>query len=294
MASPELQQLLAMLRAIPRRENPTVERLRRGFEAMTRVFPVAADVGVEVTALGGVPVERVAPPGVDPGRAIFYVHGGGFVMGSPGTHRNLVARLCRAAGAVGWVPDYRLAPEHPFPRGIDDVVAAYRAVLATGLSPARVAIVGDSAGGGLTMATLLALRNARLPLPAAAVCISPWVDLTISGASVETRAELDPWIPAAGLHGMKGLYLAGADARHPLASPIFADLSGLPPLLVQVGTAEILHDDAERLAAQVRACGGEVTFEAWEEMVHVWHAFPMLPEAGRAVERIATFVRERT
>ena len=294
MASPELEQIVAMLRAIPRRENPSVVSLRRGFEAMTRLFPTAPDVTVEPADLGGVPGERVTTPGVDPTRAILYLHGGGFVMGSPATHRDLVARLTRAAGAAAWVPDYRLAPEHPFPRGIEDCVTAYRALLALGFASDRIAVAGDSAGGGLTMALLLSLRDAGLPLPAAAVCLSPRVDLTMSGASIEARGALDPWIPKEGLALMAQHYLAGGDPTAPLASPMLADLARLPPLLVQVGTAEVLHDDAMRLAERARERGVAVTFEAWEEMIHVWQAFPMLPEAHRAVARIGRFVREHT
>ncbi|MFT3766244.1 MAG: alpha/beta hydrolase [Minicystis sp.] len=294
MASPELRNIVAMLRAIPRRENPSIASLRRGFESMTRMFPPPADVRVEQVTLGSITGERLTPNDADPARTVLYLHGGGFVMGSPGTHRDLVARIARAAGATAYVPDYRLAPEHPFPQGIHDCVAVYREVLALGVSPSRLVIAGDSAGGGLTMATLLSLRDAGLPLPAAAVCLSPWVDQTISGASVDTRAESDPWIPKEGLHQMSRHYLADADPRHPLASPILADLSRLPPLLVQVGTAEILYDDAHRLAERAREGGVDVTFEPWEEMFHVWQAFPMLPEAHEAVARIARFIREKT
>lgn len=293
MASAELRQIVSVLRAMPRRETPSVGGLRRSFEAMIRLFPPPTDVRVEPGIVGGVPGERVTPPDAASGRTVLYLHGGGFVFGSPLTHRDLVARICRAASAAAWVPHYRLAPENPFPAGIDDCVAAYRGLLAEGIAPANLVIAGDSAGGGLTMATLLALRDAALPLPAAAVCLSPWVDLAITGASVDARAELDPWVPKAGLQMMANHYLAGADPRHPLASPILADLTGLPPLLVHVGTAEVLHDDADRLAAQAKAHGVEVTFEAWEEMIHVWHFFPTLPEAHEAVSRIGRFIREK-
>ncbi|APR74964.1 6-hexanolactone hydrolase [Minicystis rosea] len=294
MASPELKHIVAMLRAIPRRETPSVASMRRGFESMTRLFPTAPDVTITPVDLGGVPGEHVGTPGTEPTRAILYLHGGGFVMGSPATHRDLVARLTRVAGASAFVPDYRLAPEHPFPRGFQDCVAAYRALLARGLAPERIAVVGDSAGGGLTMSLLLSLRDAGIPLPAAAACMSPWVDLTMSGASIELRGEMDPWIPKEGLGLTAQHYLAGADPTDPLASPMLADLARLPPLLIQVGTAEILYDDAARLAERARASGVAVTFEPWEEMIHVWQAFPMLPEAHEAVLRIGRFVREHT
>jgi acetyl esterase/lipase len=278
---------------MPRRENPSVGGLRRSFDQMVRMFPPPADVSVEPGAVGGVPGERVTPLDAAPGRTLLYLHGGGFVFGSPATHRELVARLCRAAAAAAWVPEYRLAPENPFPAAIEDCAAAYRGLLAEGIAPANIVIAGDSAGGGLTMATLLSLRDAGVPLPAAAVCLSPWVDLAITGPTVDARAELDPWIPKAGLHLMANHYLGGHDPQNPLASPILADLRGLPPLLVQVGTGEVLYDDAERLAARAEEGGVEVTFEAWEEMIHVWQFFPMLPEAQEAVGRIGRFIREK-
>lgn len=293
MASAELRQIVSVLRALPRRENPSVNSLRRSFDAMIRMFPVPTDVRVEPGIVGGVPGERVTPPDASPTRTVLYLHGGGFVFGSPATHRELVARIARAASASAWVPDYRLAPENPFPSGIDDCVAAYRGLLAQGTSPANIVIAGDSAGGGLTIAALLALRDAGVPLPAAAVCLSPWVDLAITGPTVDARAEQDPWVPKSGLFLMANHYLASKDPSHPLASPILADLRGLPPLLVQVGTAEVLYDDSERLSARAKAASVDVTFEPWEEMIHVWQAFPVLPEAQEAVNRIGRFIREK-
>jgi acetyl esterase/lipase len=293
MASAELRQIVSVLRAMPRRENPSVGGLRRSFDAMVRMFPPPPDVRVEPGTVGGVPGERVTPPDAVGGRTVLYLHGGGFVFGSPATHRELVARICRASGAAAWVPEYRLAPENPFPAGIEDCVAAYRGLLEEGTPPHHIVIAGDSAGGGLTMATLLSLRDAGVPLPAAAVCLSPWVDLAITGSSVDARAELDPWIPKEGLRLMANHYLAGGNPRHPLASPILANLSGLPPLLVQVGTSEVLYDDSDRLAARAQASGVDVTFEPWDEMIHVWQFFPMLPEAQEAVNRIGRFIREK-
>lgn len=294
MSSVEARQLAAILRAMPRKDNPSIGGSRRAFEGMARMYPAPADTRVDTISLGGVRAERLIAPEVDPTRAVFYVHGGGFAMGSPATHRELGVRLARAAGCPVWLPDYRLAPEHPFPAGLDDVVAAYRGLVAEGIDPARIVIAGDSAGGGLVVSSLIALRDAGAPLPAAGVCLSPWADLTLTSASIEGRTELDPWIGRPGLALMVKAYVGDGDPARPLVSPALADLRGLPPLLVLVGTAEVLHDDAATLASRAREAGVAVTFEAWEDMVHVWPMFPHLPEARAAVSKIGRFVRERT
>jgi phosphinothricin tripeptide acetyl hydrolase len=193
------------------------------------------------------------------------------------------------------LPDYRLAPEHPFPAAVEDAVSAYRWLMAQRIAPARIVIAGDSAGGGLAVATLLALRDTGVSLPAAGVCISPWVDLTGSGQSYATRADVDPIVTRDGIDRMALAYLAGKDAKAPLASPLFADLHGLPPLLVQVGDAEVLLDDAVQLAARAKAAGVDATLDIWDEMIHVWHwFFPMLDEGQSAIDRIGQFVQART
>ncbi|MEX2223941.1 MAG: alpha/beta hydrolase, partial [Candidatus Rokuibacteriota bacterium] len=191
--------------------------------------------------------------------------------------------------------EYRLARELRYPAGVDDATAAYRWLLDQAVAPERIVIAGDSAGGGLTVATLLALRDARVPLPAGGVCISPWVDLTCSAGSYATKAEADPIVRRAGVEQMAQAYLGATPARTPLASPLFADLRGLPPLLIHVGSDEVLLDDAVQLAERARAAGVETTLEVYERMIHVWHWFlPMLDEAQAAVEAIGRFTQART
>ena len=219
---------------------------------------------------------------------------GGYAIGSPRSHRHLVAAIARAAGTSALLPDYRLAPEHPFPAALDDAVAAYRWLLERGIAPERIVVAGDSAGGGLTVATLLALRDRGLPRPAAGVCISPWVDLTCSGASYETKAAVDPIVTREGVAAMAQAYVGAGDPKAPLVSPLYADLVDLPPLLIQVGGDEVMLDDALSLGERARAAGVDVTVEEWPAMVHVWHWFlPMLDEAGRAIAVIGDFVRAR-
>jgi len=240
------------------------------------------------------PAEWLRPPSAAPGRVVLYLHGGGYVIGSSRSHRHLAAAIAGAAGASALLLDYRLAPEHPFPAAVEDATAAYRWLLDQAIAPERIVIAGDSAGGGLTVATLLALREARVPLPAGGVCISPWVDLTCSGASYRTMAAADPIVRRAGVEEMARAYLGATPPRTPLASPLFADLRGLPPLLIHVGSDEVLLDDAVQLAERAKAAGVDATLEIYDRMIHVWHWFmPMLDEAQTAVEAIGRFVRSR-
>ena len=295
MSRQQLQAIVEMLRSQPVvTPDASVEEARAGFEQVTSMFPVDADIKREAVSAGGVKAEWVSAPDADAGRAVLYLHGGGYVIGSINTHRSLAARLSRASKARVLVIDYRLAPEHPHPAAVDDAVAAYRWMLGQGLKPARIVVAGDSAGGGLTVATLLAIRDAKLPLPAAGACLSPWVDLEGIGESMTTKASADPIVQKAGLLLMAAAYLGGKDPRTPLAAPLYADLSGLPPLLIQVGTAETLLDDASRLAERARTAGVTVSYEPWESMIHVWHLFaPMLDEGQQAIDRIGEFVRKQ-
>lgn len=292
MPSEALPKIVEMLRANPLQGD--LAQMRANMERGAEATPLPGDVKFEPVRASGVAAEWAIAPGARDDRALVYVHGGGYTMGSVATHRALCARLSRLGRVRVLNVGYRLAPEHPYPAAIEDAVAAVRWVYAQGFAPSRVAIGGDSAGGGLTLATLLSLRDAGAPLPAAGVCISPWTDLSASGDSIRSKADVDPMVSEGPLREMAAAYLGGKDARSPLASPLFADLRGLPPLLVQVGDAELLLDDATRFASRARAAGVDVTLEVWEEMFHVWHAFAeILPEAAQACERIATWLEPR-
>lgn len=295
MPNEMLEMVCQMLRSRPVDPNATFADLRRGLEELVALSPLPDGTTREPVEAGGVPCEWITGHGASGPGTILYLHGGGYTIGSINSHRALVSRLSSATGLRGLAVDYRLAPEHPFPAAIDDATAAYRWLLGQGTSPDRVVIAGDSAGGGLTVATLLALRAAGIPMPAAGVCISPWVDLEGAGDSMTTCAALDPMVQRDGLLRMAAAYLGDTHPRTPLASPIHADLRDLPPLLIHVGTRETLLDDATRLAAAAHAAGVDVELETWPEMIHVWHAFsPLLPEADQAVARIGEWVRPRT
>ena len=228
-------------------------------------------------------------------RTILYFHGGGYVLGGSATRRNVASRLAIAAAARVVVPEYRLAPEHPFPAAVDDAIAVYEALLGQGVKPSSLAVMGDSAGGGLCAAMLLALRDSGRPLPAVGVLISPWTDLTLSGESYHTRADCDPIDRIPLLRRMVAYYVASGDSTNPLASPLFGDLRGLPPMLIQVGDHEVLFDDSVRFAEKARASAVCIDLEVWPEMWHVWHtAAPELPEANEAITQIGAYVRQRT
>lgn len=295
MPSDELKLVIELLRGSPPiPPEASVEELRNGMERMTAMAPLADDITYEATDAGGVPAEWAVASGARPDHVVLYLHGGGYVIGSVRTHRQIAGNISRAAGARVLSLDYRLAPEHPHPAAVDDAAAAYRHLLDESIAPQRLAIAGDSAGGGLTAAALIALRDAALPLPAAGVMISPWLDLTQSGESMVSKAGADPMVQREGLQKMADAYVAGADPRAATISPLFAELSGLPPLLVQVGTAETLLDDSTRFAERARTAGIAVDLEVWDDMIHVWHAFALvLPEARQATERIGQFLRQR-
>jgi len=294
MADRGIDVVRAHLAKLPPSDSLTTAERRAQYERAEKVFPTPPDVKVERVNVPTAPAEWLRPPSAAPGRVVLYLHGGGYVIGSPRSHRHLAAAIAGAAGASALLLDYRLAPEHPFPAAVEDATAAYRWLLDQAIAPEHIVIAGDSAGGGLTVATLLALREARVPLPAGGACISPWVDLTCSGASYATKADADPIVRRSGVEEMARAYLGATPPRTSLASPLFADLRGLPPLLIHVGSDEVLLDDAVQLAERAKAAGVNATLEVYERMIHVWHWFlPMLDEAQTAVEAIGRFVRSR-
>jgi acetyl esterase/lipase len=293
MASNELQMIIDTLRSTPKMPDLSIEEQRAQMEVGLTQFQLPKDVRCDPVDAGGVPAEWITTPGVVAERVIYYLHGGGYVLGSINTHREMVSRLSRAASARVLILDYRLAPENPFPAAVDDSTAAYRWLLSVGVDPARLVIAGDSAGGGLTVATLVTLRDAGESLPQTGICLSPWVDLECVGECMVTRADRDPVLTRDISLMLAKAYLGDTDPRTPLASPIYADLTGLPPLLIQVGTAEVLFDDATRLADRARAAGVDVILEPWDNMIHVWHMFAaILPEGQQAIDRIGEFIRQ--
>ena len=293
MASPQLQQTLDMFKEMGAKMAEA-----KDINAMRAIMIEAqAPAGVTCTPVeaGGVSAEWSVADGADQDKVILYVHGGGYVMGSAGSHRDMTGRLSQASGARVLSLNYRLAPEHPFPAPVDDSVAAYRWLLGQGIQASNIAIAGDSAGGGLALAALIAIRDAGEPVPAAGIGISPWVDMEGTGESMTTRAAVDPVVQKEGLLGMAKLYLGDADSKNPLAAPLHANLAGLPPLLIQVGDSETLLDDATRITERARKADVDVTLKIWDEMPHVWHLFaPILPEGRQAIEEIGAFFKERT
>ena len=262
----------------------------------TRREPAMKDIRFVRSKIGEIPCEWVLAPGADPDVRLLYLHGGGFVSGSGAFYLTLAAHISAAAKCAVLLPDYRLAPEHPFPAGLEDCVGAHEWILANGPSgpgPAKATfIAGDSAGGSLTLATLLALRDRRLPLPAGGIPLSPTTDLTLASESLQTVH--DPIISAKTMPVFRDLYLGKTDPRNPLASPVFGDYRGLPPLLIQVGEHEMLRDDSLRVAKKARSDGIQVKLEVWPGMFHVFQSHePLLPEARESIEHIADFMRSR-
>jgi monoterpene epsilon-lactone hydrolase len=294
MTVSQLDSLINLLRSRPAPATQDVIESRARFEKMGAFLGGAPDARCQKVDVDGVPAEWVSAPGVDASRAVLYLHGGGYAIGSLNTHRRLAFDVSAASGARVLLLDYRLAPEHPFPAAVDDAATAWRWLLKQGFAANKLAIAGDSAGGGLTIATLVNLRDQKLGLPACAVAISPWVDLEGVGTSMTTRSAQDPMVQKAGLSWMADMYLAGKDARTPLAAPLHADLSGLPPVLVQVGTAETLLDDATRIAERLHSAGGEVKLSVWPNMLHVFPLFaPILSEGRDGCLEIGQFIRAR-
>lgn len=296
MASPQLQELLEIFaeRAARSAETPpTLEERREGADLMGARFQNLDGISIEPVYADGVPAEWVAAPDAGYG-AILYLHGGGYVTGSIASHRGMAASLSRASGCRVLTVDYRLAPENKHPAQVQDAYTAYRWMLNNGVDASAIAVAGDSAGGGLTVATLLYVRDAGDPMAAAGVCISPWVDMEGTGESMKTKAGEDPMVSKEGLEEMAAHFLGDGDRRDPLAAPLHADLAGLPPLLIIVGSAETLLDDAVRLHEKAEAAGVDSALEIWDDMIHIWPWFaPFLPEGQQAMEQMGDFIKEQ-
>ncbi|MFF5437603.1 alpha/beta hydrolase [Streptomyces achromogenes] len=295
MSKEQRARIDAMMRQ-PRPEGPrSVEELRAGFKALMAQMIVPDGIRVTRTRLGNRSALHVEPDNESGAGTILYFHGGGFVFGSPETALPLTGHLVAKTGFKAYSVDYRLAPEHPFPAAIEDTLSAYRALLDGGTDPSAIAFAGDSAGGGLTVTTCLAARDAGLPLPAAILAFSPGLDATRTGESMDTKEGIDPIFTRKAVEHTGAMYLAGADPYQPLLSPaVLADLTGFPPMLIQVGTNEILLDDSTRLAARGRAAGVDVILDVTADVPHVFQSFAgVLDEADEALDRAALFLGQR-
>ncbi|MER0449449.1 alpha/beta hydrolase [Streptomyces sp. Edi4] len=287
MSDHDHQELDALLAALAADEWPMdIGRARLFYDAWG--MPIADDIAVQQRDGG----HLLTPPNAEGRLTALYLHGGGYVYGSLRSHGHMVAEIARVARCRTFFVDYRRAPEHPYPAALDDAVAAYRSLLDDGLTAGQIVLAGDSAGGGLVLATLLRLRDAGIALPAAAACVSPWTDLTGSGESYRTLEHEDPMLDKPVVDLVTSSYLGDTDRTDPYVSPLFGDLAGLPPVLLQVGSREILLSDAERFAAGLRRAGGTGVLEVWPGMVHVWHLHhARLGKAREAVNRLGGWLR---
>ncbi len=291
MSQEEMNALRAIWLARRDQPAPTTAEARRNFEIFMAAMPAAADIAFEEIRIAERPAAWLTPPDAPASRVLLFLHGGGFVIGSHRTHRGLAGELARAVGARALSVDYRLAPEHPFPAGLDDCLAAYRWLLEQGVAADSIVLAGDSAGANLALACLQALRDSGVCLPRGACLLSPWIDLALAGDSFESKAASDPRMTQQTLRNYATAYLAGQDPRTPLASPLYARLSGLPPLLIQVGSDELLLDDAIRLSARAAHAEVKVRLDVWPAMVHVWQAYaPMLSEGRQAIAEAGRFL----
>ncbi len=294
MVSPQAQRHIGMLFANPKDRDKPLADSRRDWEREAAELPLANKSQVRPVIAGGIAAEWVEVRGADAGRVLLFLHGGGYNSGSAITHRKLASHLAEVTGLRVLVPNYRLAPEHPFPAGVDDALAVYGWLRGQGLEPDEIVAGGDSAGGGLTLSLLLRLRQRGDTMPKAAVLLSPWTDLTVSSPSYTELQKLDPSISQERLR-RSGLWYAGSgDPADPMASPLFADLSGVPPLLIHVGGHETMLDDSRIFAERARAAGVDVSYRMWPGLWHVFHhQHPDVPEATEALQEIGAFVRSR-
>jgi epsilon-lactone hydrolase len=278
----------------PGRRETSMAKVRRRLRLVETIVP-RPPTGTETMTLraAGVNAVQIKVPRVRTDRCVLYFHGGGYVVGSAALYRDFTWRIGKAANACVLYFDYRLAPEHPFPAAIEDAIRVYQ-WLAARIKPAQIAFVGDSAGGGLALATVHKLRDEGCPLPGAVVVLSPWTDLALTGPSLKSNAAADPMMNVRRLPEFANHYLAGSDPQHPYASPLYGDASGLPSVLIHVGSDEILRDDAVRMADKLQGAGRDVVIEVWLRMPHAWHLYArILPEGRDAIERVGTFLQSK-
>jgi monoterpene epsilon-lactone hydrolase len=269
-----------------------VEPVRDQMEKLAKRSRPAPGTHIRHATIAGVECDWVVPKNCDESRVLLYLHGGAYLLGSSKTHRTMVSHIAKQAGVRAILPNYRLGPEDPFPAGLDDCLAVYRQLLVSGVSPKHIVVGGDSAGGGMAMATLLSLKDAGDPMPAAACLLSPWLDLTGEGESRKTRAELDPWFRTEDMPKVTAHYCLKDQLRDPLVSPVYGNVRGLPPIFIQVGDHEVLLSDSTRIAEKISSAGGKVTLQIWPEMWHVFQYFVgKMPESKRAIRQIGAFLR---
>jgi monoterpene epsilon-lactone hydrolase len=291
VSTEQRETLEAILRQSAFPVDSDVDEQRRLLRELLSAQPLPPDVTVTAGTLGGVPTAEITVDGIEPRHAVLYFHGGVYVLGDASLAADLASQVGRRTQAKVISVDYRLAPEHPYPAAVDDALAAYEALLDNGVAPSDIAFAGESAGGGLAVATLVNVRDRGLPLPAAAFVMSPYADLTLAGTTMETRSEVDPLLSREALQARVADYTSGQDAALALISPVFADLSGLPPLIIQAGTHEVLLDDAVRLAEQAATGDVQVTLDITPGVPHVFQAYyPLLDEAAAALDRAGQFL----
>ncbi len=293
MPSQQFEMLAEAMKAQRATVVAPIPELHANQEKLADLIPSVDDVEVTSSMIGSVPIDRVAHAAADKDRLVLYLHGGGYCIGSRASHRHIVSRLSRDSGLTVYIPEYRLAPDFPYPAGLEDALLVYRRLVANGTPADRIVVAGDSAGGGLALALQLALRDAGEPLPAASAVLSPWADLTDLGPISDEAMDIDFLRPET-LEMFKEAYVGDHDPAISTISPALADLSGFPPMLIQAGDAEILADTARRLAARAKDCGVDVTLEMEPGLFHAWHLFSgMIPEGDEAIARVGAFLRDR-
>lgn len=274
--------------------NAPVTLMRKRLDQLGRLARAARHVAIEKKPIAGLYAEWYRPAGAQPGKLLLYLHGGAYTLGSCDSHRKLVTHMAKEGNIEAVMPEYRLAPEHPFPAGLDDALAVYKELLESGYNAADIVISGDSAGGGLSVATMLQLRHEGLPLPGAAILLSPFLDMSASGETMKTRADRDPWFRPDEIEVVVRYYCPNEDVRNPLLSPVFANVAGLPPTMIQVGDDEILLSDSTRFADKLRTADVDVALEVFPEMWHVFQLFVgKMPESKAAVKKIGAYIKER-